>query len=118
MQITGGSPSIRATGQYGVRIAGAAVREMLKRAAAKTCAVSAEEIRTAKSTLYHDGSGRSAPYADFAAAAAQETPSSTPQLKKMSEYSVMGQRRGGSARRRCGAYSMAPYGTFNCRIHR
>jgi isoquinoline 1-oxidoreductase beta subunit len=91
MQITGGSTSIRATGQYGVRIAGAAVREMLKRAAAKTWAVSAEEIRTAKSTLYHDGSGRSAPYADFAAAAAQETPSSTPQLKKMSEYSVMGQ---------------------------
>ena len=33
MQITGGSLSIRSTGQYGMRIAGAAAREMLIEAA-------------------------------------------------------------------------------------
>ena len=34
LQITGGSMSVRATGQYGMRIAGAAAREMLIDAAA------------------------------------------------------------------------------------
>jgi isoquinoline 1-oxidoreductase beta subunit len=91
MQVTGGSMSIRATGQYCVRAAGASVREMLVKTAAKGWGVPAREIRTEKSKLYHDKSGRSAAYAEFAAAAAQITPSSTPRLKKTSEFSVMGQ---------------------------
>ena len=37
VQITGGSMSIRSTGQYGMRVAGAAVREMLETAADMSC---------------------------------------------------------------------------------
>ena len=91
MQVTGGSMSIRTTGQYFLRAAGASVREMLVKTAAKAWGVPAGEIRTAKSMLHHDGSGRSAPYSEFAAAAAEMTPSSTPKLKKTSEFSVIGQ---------------------------
>jgi len=36
--------------------------------------VPASEIRTANSQLFHDASGRQAPYAEFAAAAAKMTP--------------------------------------------
>ena len=91
MQVTGGSLSIRATGQYFLRAAGASVREMLVKTASKAWGVPETEIRTAKSMLHHDGSGRSAPYSEFAAAAAEMTPSSTPKLKKASQFSVMGQ---------------------------
>ena len=91
MQVTGGSMSIRATGQYFLRAAGASVREMLVKTAAKAWGVPAGEIRTAKSMLHHDSTGRSAPYSEFAAAAAEMTPSSTPKLKKTSEFSVIGQ---------------------------
>ena len=45
MQITGGSLSIRSTGQYGMRIAGAAAREMLVEAAAQTWQVPAAEFK-------------------------------------------------------------------------
>ena len=91
MQITGGSMSIRSTGQYFIRAAGAAVREMLVNAASKAWGVPQDEIRTANSRLYHDTSGRSAPYSEFAAAAARVTPSSTPKLKKPGQFTVMGQ---------------------------
>ena len=37
LQITGGSLSVRTTGAYGMRVAGAAVKEMLKAAAAAAC---------------------------------------------------------------------------------
>ena len=91
MQVTGGSLSIRATGQYFLRAAGASVREMLVKTASKAWGVPESEIRTAKSMLHHDSSGRSAPYSEFAAAAAEMTPSSTPKLKKASQFTVMGQ---------------------------
>ena len=37
LQITGGSMSVRSTGVYGMRVAGAAVQEMLRLAAAEAC---------------------------------------------------------------------------------
>ena len=70
--ITGGSSSVRATGQHTMRIAGAAARHMLVAAAAQEWGVPANEIATANSVLSHKPSGRTAPYARFAAAAAEQ----------------------------------------------
>ncbi|WP_306253367.1 molybdopterin cofactor-binding domain-containing protein [Parvularcula sp. IMCC14364] len=90
LQVTGGSMSVRVTGTYGMRVAGAATRDMLKRAAAKEWGVPAAEITTEKSMLIHDSSSRREPYAAFAAAAAEMTPSYTPKLKELSDYKIMG----------------------------
>lgn len=88
--ITGGSSSIRTTGQHTMRIAGAAARQMLVGAAAKEWGVPASEIVTANSTLSHKPSGKSAPYAQFAAAAAEQDMPQTPQLKAPKDYRLMG----------------------------
>ena len=90
LQITGGSTAVRFTGQGGMRIAGAAAKEMLVRAAAKAWKVSARELRTEKSFIYHDPSSRSAPYAEFAAAAGKMSPPTQPKLKTPDEYQLMG----------------------------
>jgi isoquinoline 1-oxidoreductase beta subunit len=88
--ITGGSSSIRSTGQYQMRIAGAAAKSMLVGAAAEAWDVPREEITTRDSMLFHDGAGKSAPYAEFAAAAAEQTMPSAPDLKKPEQYRLMG----------------------------
>ena len=88
--ITGGSSSIRTTGQHTMRIAGAAARQMLVGAAAKAWGVPAAEITTANSMLSHKASGRSAPYAQFAAAAAEQDMPQTPVLKAPKDYRLMG----------------------------
>ena len=88
--ITGGSSSVRTTGQHTMRIAGAAARQMLVGAAAKAWGVPASEIATANSVLSHKASGRSAPYAQFAAAAAEQDMPQTPALKDPKDYRLMG----------------------------
>ena len=88
--ITGGSSSIRTTGQYQMRIAGAAARKMLVSAAAEEWGVPAAEIVTRDSTLIHEASGNSAPYSQFAAAAAEQPMDSTPKLKDPKDYRLMG----------------------------
>lgn len=90
LQITGGSSSVRATGLHGMRIAGAAAREMLVRAAADAWQVPVDEIVTRDSMLSHPGSSRSAPYAEFAAAAAEFVPPSLPTLKTYDQFRIMG----------------------------
>lgn len=90
LQITGGSTSVRFTGQRGMRIAGAAAREMIVKAAARTWGVPAGELRTEASYVYHDGSGKSGPYADFAQEAARHMPPSQPKLKAVGDYKIMG----------------------------
>ncbi len=90
VMITGGSSSIRTTGQRTMRIAGAAARQMLIAAAAREWGVPAAEIVTANSTLSHAASGKSAPYAKFAAAAAEEDMPQTPALKSPKDYRLMG----------------------------
>lgn len=90
MQITGGSMSIRVTGQYGMRIAGAATREMLVKAAAETWGVPADQVLTENSHLYHKATNREASYAEFAVAAAKMTPSYTPVLKNADDFKIMG----------------------------
>ena len=88
--ITGGSSSIRTTGQHQMRIAGAAARQMLVGAAADAWGVPANEIATRDSMLIHAGSGKRAPYAEFAAAAAEQPMPQTPRLKDIGEYRLMG----------------------------
>ncbi|MEM7221108.1 MAG: molybdopterin cofactor-binding domain-containing protein [Pseudomonadota bacterium] len=90
LQITGGSLSVRTTGEYGMRTAGAAVKQMLKTAAADAWQVSADDITARSSHLYHQASGRSAPYAEFATAAADIAPPVKPTLKKPDQFTIMG----------------------------
>ena len=90
LQITGGSTAVRFTGQGGMRIAGAAAKDMLLRAAAKEWGVSKSDLRAEKSVIYHDGSGQSAPYAQFAEAAGRLNPPTQPKLKSIDEYTLMG----------------------------
>ena len=90
LQITGGSASVRLTGVYGMRIAGAAAREMLVKAAAARMNQSAETFRTEMSQVIHAPSGTSFGYGELAAEAAHYSPSSHPQLKARSQYKLVG----------------------------
>lgn len=89
-QITGGSTAIRLTGYHGMRRAGAAAREMLVQAAAKEWDVPISALRADESVMYHDASGRSAPFGAFAAAAAAFTPNLKPALKSPDAYKIVG----------------------------
>lgn len=90
MQITGGSTSVRFTGVGAMQTAGAATRELLVKAAAKEWNVPTTSLRTAKSMIYHDSSGRSATYGSFAATASEMTPNLQPTLKSRKDYTLMG----------------------------
>lgn len=90
LQITGGSTSVALTGVYGMRVAGAAVREMLQQAAAEAWQVAPEEITLADSYLIHAPSNRRAKFAEFAAEAAKLIPPTEPKLKDISEFKIMG----------------------------
>lgn len=90
LQITGGSLSVRSTGTYGMRVAGAAVKEMLREAASRAWDVPVSEIVARNSYLEHKASGRSEPYAAFAAAASEITPPVSPTLKTVDQYNIMG----------------------------
>lgn len=90
LQITGGSMSVRATGQYGMRLAGAAAREMLTLAAADAWSVSAGELRAREGLIEHEASGRHAPFAEFAAAAGTMTPPFAPTLKRPEDFRIIG----------------------------
>ncbi|MEM1433870.1 MAG: molybdopterin cofactor-binding domain-containing protein [Pseudomonadota bacterium] len=91
MQVTGGSMSVRVTGMYGMRMAGAATRDMLRQAAASSWDVPLTEVSTEASHVEHKSTGRRAPYATFAAAAAELTPSYTPELKNPQDFRIVGQ---------------------------
>jgi isoquinoline 1-oxidoreductase beta subunit len=90
LQVTGGSSAVRATGVYGMRVAGAAAREMLVKAAAARWNVSSSECTTKANHVLHAASGKSLGYGELAAEAATYTPSSTPTLKPKSEYTLVG----------------------------
>ncbi len=89
-QITGGSFSVRGTGTWGMRTAGAAARELLINAAAKEWQVPASEIRAENSVLYHDKSNRSDQFIAFAEAAASEQGPTQPKLKTPDQFKIMG----------------------------
>ena len=91
LQITGASSSVRFTGQWGMRVAGAAAKEMLVRAAAERWGAEPAECRARLSHIYHDTSGRSAGFAELAELAAEITPPLTPALKNKKDYVICGQ---------------------------
>ncbi len=89
LQITGGSTSVRFTGVGAMMTAGAAARELLLEAASKQWDVPISELRAEKSYIYHGA--RKAPFAEFAEVAATLKPNLRPELKKRSEYKLLGQ---------------------------
>lgn len=90
MQITGGSSSVRFTGEVGMRSAGAAAKEMLVKAAAARLGVAENELSTSLSYVHHEASGRSLSYGELATDAAQFEPSSEPTLKTPEQFTIMG----------------------------
>jgi isoquinoline 1-oxidoreductase beta subunit len=90
LQITGGSLSVRTTGQVAMRVTGAATRAVLLRAAAEEWQVPVAELSAANSMIRHDGSGRVAPYAHFAPAAAELPMPDKPALKTPDAFRIMG----------------------------
>lgn len=92
LQITGGSTSVRFTGHYGMRVAGAAAKDMLIRAAAKRWGVAPGECIAAMSEVRHTASGKSAAFGELAAEAAEFPPPANPVLKPRSDYRIVGKR--------------------------
>ncbi len=88
--VTGGSSSVRTTGQHTMRLAGAAARQMLVAAAAARWNVPASEIVAENSTLVHKASNKLGTYGEFGEAASQESMPQTPPLKDVSHYKLMG----------------------------
>lgn len=87
-QITGGSLSVRTTGHYGMRIAGAAAREMLVAAAATQFGGRAADCTVAGSRVTHTPSGRSATFGELAKLAVNQSVPSKPQVKDPSTYTL------------------------------
>jgi len=90
LQVTGGSGSVRTTGDLGMRVAGAAARDMLVRAAASRWGVMPESCAVARSVVTHVASGRSASFGDLADDAARLVPAEAPVLKPVSAWRIMG----------------------------
>jgi len=89
-QITGGSAAIRFTGMNAIRVAAAAAREMLVKAAAARWGVSPGDCTTKSNRVIHAASGKSFGYGELAAEASSYDPSSQPQLKDKSKYAFVG----------------------------
>jgi len=90
LQVTGGSSAVRATGIFGMRIAGASAREILVKAAAARWHVDTESCTTKSNRVLHAPSGRSLGYGELVADAVSYTPSSNPTLKLRSQYTLVG----------------------------
>ena len=90
LQITGGSTSVRYTGEFAMRTAGAAARQMLIDCAATRWGVAADTCSTQLSHVHHNASGRSLSYGELAAAAALLEPPDSPRLKDRSQFNIMG----------------------------
>ena len=86
-QATGGSMAVRGTG-YGMRIAGAAAREMLLAAAAERFGVRAGECTAARSHVTHAATRQSATFGDLAKAAAAIPAPSNPPFKDPDTYTI------------------------------
>src|SRR5690554_4350823 len=88
-QFTGGSQAIRQNWAP-LRTAGATARQMLILAAARQWNVPASEISTRPGLLLHEASGKKANYGEFASAAAQIPIPEEVELKKVSDFRIIG----------------------------
>jgi isoquinoline 1-oxidoreductase beta subunit len=89
-QITGGSAAVRFTGLNAIRVAAAAAREMLVKAAAARWNVSPDGCNTKSNRVIHAASGKSFGYGELVSEAASYDPSSRPRLKEKSTYNYVG----------------------------
>ena len=87
-QVTGGSTAVRSTGEYGMRVAGAAAKDMLLAAAAHQWGVSASECTAKNSRVTHAGSGRSATFGALARVAATQPVPTSPALKSPDRFTI------------------------------
>lgn len=88
-QLAGGSQSIR-QGWEGLRMAGAAARQMLCQAAAQQWQAPLSEITTEAGVVYHKAGNRSATYGELASAAAQLEPPAEVTLKDLKDFKIIG----------------------------
>lgn len=87
-QFTGGSNSVRMYWKP-LREAGATARYMLIEAAAKTWNVPVEEVTTKSGIIYHEKSGKTGTYGDFASTAAGSAVPKAVKLKDIKDFSVV-----------------------------
>ncbi|MFM1885214.1 MAG: isoquinoline 1-oxidoreductase subunit beta, partial [Pseudomonadota bacterium] len=90
LQVTGGSSSLRGTGQHAMRVVGAAARQLLREAAARRWQLPLQDIEVRDSRVLHAASGRSASFGELAVEAAQGNPPVHPPLKPRSAWKLMG----------------------------
>jgi isoquinoline 1-oxidoreductase beta subunit len=90
LEMTGGSSSVRFTGMFAMRVAGAAARAVLVQAAADEWQVPLNELTVKNSYISHLSSNRSEPFAHFAAKATDLSQPAKPRLKKPEEFILMG----------------------------
>lgn len=88
LQITGGSSSV-ADAYQKMRIAGAAAREVLIKAAAQKLGVSDSVLKTDNGNVI-TSDGRKLAYQELAVAAAMIEPSAEPRLKPQSQWKILG----------------------------
>ncbi|HEY0525305.1 MAG TPA: xanthine dehydrogenase family protein molybdopterin-binding subunit [Stellaceae bacterium] len=88
-QMTGSSSSVRA-GFRPLRQAGAAAREMLRQAGARSFGVPVEECAARNGRIVHVGSGRGLAYGELAAAAAALAPPEKIALKEPAAWTIIG----------------------------
>jgi isoquinoline 1-oxidoreductase beta subunit len=86
-QFTGGSNSVRMYWKP-LREAGAAARHVLQQAAAQTWNVPLEEVTTKAGSIYHEKSGRSGTYGDFASKAASIPIPKDVKLKDIKSFNI------------------------------
>ena len=87
-QATGGSTAVRGTGHYGMRVAGAAAKEMLLAAAAARFGVPVSACVAAQSRVVHAASGQHASFGELARAAAALPVPDNPGLKDPETYTL------------------------------
>jgi len=90
LQITGGSTAIRFTGHHGMRIQGAAAKQMLLQAAADQWQVPVTALTASKSRIVHSSSGQTATYGELAPAASRMDVPNRPILKDRADYTIVG----------------------------
>jgi isoquinoline 1-oxidoreductase beta subunit len=87
-QFTGGSNSVRMYWKP-LREAGATARHMLKDAAAQTWGVPVEEVTTKAGMLFHEKTGKSGKYGDFASKASGIPMPKGVKLKDVKDFSIV-----------------------------
>jgi len=87
-QVTGGSTAVRSTGEYGMRVAGAAAKQMLVEAAAAQWGVPAPECVAKASRVTHAASNRSSTFGALAQAAAGRAVPTSPALKSADSFII------------------------------